>query len=151
MAPLQQEHSSLNSTFILFYLSSIHLYINKFTCMTIHVNIGIILNKRIMHVNIQNDTKWVVPCQIYLRGICRQHRPRIEIINFVSCLIQLSMKFGLLKIPNYKQLQMLFLLNITEHEHFSAYKYENANYFSGENFMLSSVEHEKSFINSAQE
>ena len=47
-----------------------------------------------------------------------------------------------------------FLLNIAEHENFSAYKYENANYcivgifiiISRENFMLKWVEHEKSFI-----
>ena len=44
-----------------------------------------------------------------------------------------------------------FLLNITEHENFSANKYENVGIFifiSRENFMLSWVEHEKSFITS---
>ena len=46
------------------------------------------------------------------------------------------------------------LLNIAEHENFSANKYENATivgifiFISGENFMLSWVEHEKSFISS---
>ena len=44
-----------------------------------------------------------------------------------------------------------FLLNIAEHENFSANKYENANYFwhfhfiSKENFMTSWVKHEKKF------
>ena len=39
------------------------------------------------------------------------------------------------------------LLNIAEHENFSANKYENANIFiSREIFLLSLVEHEKSFI-----
>ena len=55
------------------------------------------------------------------------------------------------KNPKLQTVANAFLLNITEHEHFSASKYENANYISGENFMLSLVEHEKSFINSAQE
>ena len=47
---------------------------------------------------------------------------------------------------NLKLLTILnsFLLKIAEHENFSANKYENAN--NREIFMLSSVEHEKSFI-----
>ena len=40
------------------------------------------------------------------------------------------------------------LLKLTEHEFFSAYKYENANFISRENFMLSWVEHEKNFVTS---
>ena len=52
----------------------------------------------------------------------------------------------LLTIANY------FLLNIAEHENFSANKYENAVgifiFISRENFMLSGVEHEKRFITS---
>ena len=45
-----------------------------------------------------------------------------------------------------------FLLNIAEHENFSANKYEKANtvgifkFISRENFMLTWVEHEKRFI-----
>ena len=45
-----------------------------------------------------------------------------------------------------------FLLNIAEHENFSANKYENAKkigifiFISRENFMLRLVEHEKRFI-----
>ena len=42
-----------------------------------------------------------------------------------------------------------FLLNIAEHENFSANKYDNVGIFifiSRENFMLSRVEHEKSLI-----
>ena len=65
------------------------------------------------------------------------------------------MKFVLL--INFKLLTIAnsFLLNIAEHENFSANKYENANpivgifiFISRENFMLSWVEHEKSFITS---
>ena len=48
-----------------------------------------------------------------------------------------------------------FLSNIAENESFSANKYENASYccifISRENFMLSSVEHELSFITSGPE
>ena len=63
-----------------------------------------------------------------------------NLYNFCSCSTQLSMKFVLL--INLKLLTTAnsFLLNITEHEIFSANKYENANIFifiSRENFMLS--------------
>ena len=44
-----------------------------------------------------------------------------------------------------------FLLNLSEHENFSANKYENANFIGRENFMLSWAEHEKSFITSEPE
>ena len=51
-----------------------------------------------------------------------------EVINVFSCLTQLSMKFVLL--INLRLLTIAnFLLNMAEHEHFSANKYENANYF----------------------
>ena len=62
------------------------------------------------------------------------------------------MKFFMLINLNLLTIANSFLLNIAEHEIFSANKYENANFvgififISRENFMLSSVEHEKSFI-----
>ena len=61
-----------------------------------------------------------------------------EVIKLFSCATQLSMKFVLL--INLKLLTTAnsFLLNIAEHEKFSANKHENAN---------SWVEHEKSFYN----
>ena len=80
-----------------------------------------------------------------------------EVIEVFSCSTHLSRKFvllinlKLLIIPNF------FLLNIAEHEISSGNKYENANnswifiFISRENFMLSWVEHEKSFITSGPE
>ena len=65
--------------------------------------------------------------------------------------LSLQIKFKLLTFA------MCFLLNIAEHENFSANKSENANYywhfhiFSRENFMLSGVEHENHFITSGPE
>ena len=63
------------------------------------------------------------------------------------------MKFVLLINLKLQKIANYFLLNIAEHENFSAYKYENANYIVGififisrEIFMLSGVEHEKRFI-----
>ena len=64
---------------------------------------------------------------------------------------QLSIKFVLLINLKLLAIANSFLLNIAEQEHFSANKYENVNIFifiSRENFMLSCVEHEKSFITS---
>ena len=51
-----------------------------------------------------------------------------EVIKLFSCSTQLSIKFVLL--INLKLLtnSNFFLLNMTEHENFSANKYENANY-----------------------
>ena len=51
-----------------------------------------------------------------------------DVIKLFSCSTQLSMKFVLL--INLKLLIVLnsFLLNIAEHENFSANKYENANF-----------------------
>ena len=63
------------------------------------------------------------------------------------------MKFVLLSNLKLLSIANSFLLNIAEHENFSANKYENANYcwhfifISRENFMLSWVEHEKKFYN----
>ena len=46
----------------------------------------------------------------------------------VSCSIQLSMKYVLLLNLKLLSLVNAFLLNIAEHENFSADKYKNANY-----------------------
>ena len=54
------------------------------------------------------------------------------------------MKFALLINLKLLTIANSFLLNIAEHENFSANKYENAR----EIFKLSWVEHEKSFITS---
>ena len=52
-----------------------------------------------------------------------------EVIKLFSCSTQLSMKFFMLINLKLRVLSMpnSFLLNIAEHENFSAYKYENAN------------------------
>ena len=65
-----------------------------------------------------------------------------EVIKLLSCSNQLSMKFVLLINHKVLAVAIFFLLNIAEHENFSANKYENANYcwhfhISRENFVLS--------------
>ena len=52
-----------------------------------------------------------------------------EVIKLFSCSAQLSMKF--VQLINLKLLTIAnsFLLNIAEHEKFSATEYENANYY----------------------
>ena len=75
-----------------------------------------------------------------------------EVLKLFSCSTQLSMKFVLLINPKLLRTANSSLLHIAEHENFSANEYEKANYFgififiSRENFMLSWVEHEKSFL-----
>ena len=79
----------------------------------------------------------------------RTEIPGPKVIKLFSCSTQLSMKFVLLINLKLLTIANFFLINIAEHENFSANKYENANFFifiSRENFMLSRVEHEKSFI-----
>ena len=77
-----------------------------------------------------------------------------EIIKRFSCSTQLSMKFVLLINLTWLTFANSSLLNIAEHESFSANKYENANYcwhfhiYLQRTFMLSWFEHEKSFITS---
>ena len=82
-----------------------------------------------------------------------------QVIKLFSCSTQLSMKFVLLINLNWLTIANSFLLNMTEHETFSANKYENANFLkmptfvgififiSRENFLLSWVEHEECFYN----
>ena len=55
-----------------------------------------------------------------------QFRPKV--INLFSCSTQLSMKFVLLINLKLLSIPNSVLPNIAEHETFSAYKYENANY-----------------------
>ena len=52
-----------------------------------------------------------------------------EVIKPFSCSAQLSMKFVLLISLKLLTIANSFLLNIAEHENYSATKYENANYF----------------------
>ena len=54
--------------------------------------------------------------------------PGPEVIKLFSCSTQLSMKFLLLINLKLLTIANSFLLNIAEHEIFSANKYENANY-----------------------
>ena len=56
----------------------------------------------------------------------------LEVIKLFSCSTQLSMKFDLLINLNSLIIPIFFLLNIAEHENFSANKF-----ISRENFMLS--------------
>ena len=71
-----------------------------------------------------------------------------EGINFFHA----DLKFYLLINLKLLIIETFFLLNIAEHEHFSANKYENANlywnfiFISKEYFRLSWVQHENSFI-----
>ena len=51
-----------------------------------------------------------------------------EIIKCFPCSTQLSLKLVLLINLKLQTIANSFLLNIAEHEHFSADKYENANY-----------------------
>ena len=72
--------------------------------------------------------KWTLPSLNLVRAShCSKQGP--EVIKLFSCSTQLRMKFVLL--INLKSLTIAnaFLLNIAEHEIFSANKYENANYW----------------------
>ena len=53
--------------------------------------------------------------------------PGPKVIKLFSCSTQLSMKFVLLINPKLLTIANFFLINIAEHEIFSANKYENAN------------------------
>ena len=70
-----------------------------------------------------------------IRGTAKQSGP--EVIKLFSCSTELSMKFFML--INLKLLTIVnsFLLNIAEHENFSANKYENANYLLAEKISCS--------------
>ena len=76
-----------------------------------------------------------------------------EFIKLFSCSTQLSMKFVLLINLKLLTIANSSLLNIAEHETFSAYKYENANYLLAEKIScsaeLSTKKKKKSFITSA--
>ena len=56
------------------------------------------------------------------------HYPGPKVIKLFSCSTQLSMKFVLLINLRLLIIAIFFLLNIEEHENFSANIYENANY-----------------------
>ena len=51
-----------------------------------------------------------------------------EVIKLFSCSTELSMKFVLLINLRLLTIANSFLLNLSEHENFSANKYENANF-----------------------
>ena len=77
-----------------------------------------------------------------------------NVIKLFTCLTQFSINFVLLINLKLLTIAKSFLLNLAEHENFSANKYENANYcwhFSyllAEKISCSAEEHEKSFITS---
>ena len=66
----------------------------------------------------------VDPDQMACSAVCGP-----EVIKLFSCSTQLSMKFVLLINLKLLTIANAFLLNIAEHDNFSAHKYENANYF----------------------
>ena len=59
-----------------------------------------------------------------------KHSTSPDVIKLFSCSTQLSMKLFLLINLKLLTIANSFLLNIAEHENFSANKYENANYCS---------------------
>ena len=66
---------------------------------------------------------------IYPKYSDRQNmRPDSKVIKLFSCSAKASMKFVLLINLKLLTIANSFLLNIAEHENFSANKYENANY-----------------------
>ena len=72
-------------------------------------------------------------------------QPGPEVIKRFSCSTQQSMNFVLLINLQLLTIANSFLLNIAEHEHFSANKYENAiNSYEHENF--SANKYEKAFL-----
>ena len=93
-----------------------------------------------MHMSegsVYNVTPHIVlssPCEIFFYEFVYSEcpgqtaQPGTELIILFSCSTQLSMKF--VPLINLKLLTTAnsFLLNIAEHENFSANKYENANY-----------------------
>ena len=62
-----------------------------------------------------------------LPSVSRSIKPGPKVIKRFSCSTQLSMKFLLLINLKLLIIPNVFLLNIAEHEIFSANKYENAN------------------------
>ena len=66
--------------------------------------------------------------QIYPKFSDNLHSAVPEVIKLFSCSTQLSMKFVLLINLKLLTIANSFLLNLSEHENFSANNYENANF-----------------------
>ena len=66
-------------------------------------------------------------CGASVTSITYEACPGPEVIKLFSCSTQLSMKFGLLINSKLLTIANSVMLNIAEHENFSANKYENAN------------------------
>ena len=64
----------------------------------------------------------------HCRHLTASFNLRPEVRKLFPCSTQLSMKFVLLMNLKLLKIANTFLLNIAEHENFSANKYENANY-----------------------
>ena len=79
--------------------------------------------------NAYNTTTGKLPYfTLSIRTCSHLNYPGPEVIKLFSCSTQLSMKFALLITLKLLIIANFFLLNIAEHENFSANNYENANY-----------------------
>ena len=76
--------------------------------------------------NIRNIHSDIAPSRF--RSACGFMQSGPEVIKLFSCSTELSMKFVMLINLRLLTIANSFLLNIAEHENFSANKYENANY-----------------------
>ena len=125
---------------------------NFYSCRPVQILLQIvqILMRRICPVCHSAIEFWLKP----LFATKMRQNSGAKAIKLFSCSTQLSMKIFMLINLNFMLINLKlpttansFLLNLAEHEKFSANKYENANH-CWEKFMLSWVEHEKDFITS---
>ena len=100
--------------------------------------VNVIRKKMIKSVCKKNNTTKVKSWPKKILGLVRincfqmckatEFGENLEVTKLFSCSTQLSIKFVLLIDLKLLTIANSFLLNITEHENFSANKYENANY-----------------------
>ena len=83
---------------------------------------GIVSNLRFISIKISCSAELSMKKSFITSG------PGLNDIDLFSCSTQLSMKFVLLINPKLLIIASFFLLNIAEHENFSAYRYADANY-----------------------
>ena len=107
---------------------------------------------RLAWTSTQSDQAVLLTTYRSIRCDITYKRAGPEVIKLFSCSSQLSVKFVLLINHKLRATANSVLLNVAEHENFSANKYENANwvgifiFISRENFMLSRVDREKVFF-----
>ena len=89
-----------------------------------------VVTKSVIHMNF-DDIKYTFGHlhPVKIRSACTFAQLGPEVIKLFSCSDQLSMTFVLLINLKLLTISNSFLLNIAEHENFSANKYENANYY----------------------